>query len=257
MATFAADKIIGASIRQTGKFQEDAILKVIDFIGHNADKCPVFLDIGANIGTHSIFALHNGFSKAICVEPEPNNFMLLRVNQILNSVEDRCANVQAAISFENSTVKMELCDTNYGDHRILASDAAEGNAFNESARQTIDIQTMTLDGLLAHCAVDPKDIGLIWIDTQGHEGHVLSKADLVENANVPVVLEFWPYGLQRSSGYPLLRQFLQRHARIYDLSKTLAGQRRLSIKTIDRLYEANAYGDKAAYWHTDFLVMPN
>lgn len=255
MATFSADEIIGSSIRQTGKFQEDAILKVLDFVGKDSARGTVFLDIGANIGTHSIFALNNGFSRAVCVEPEPNNFMLLRINQILNGVEDRCINIRAAVSDTDSVVKMELSGTNYGDHRILALDTAKGNAFNESSRQTINIQTTTFNGLLERIKVDPRELGLIWIDTQGHEGHVLSCADVIEKTNTPIVLEFWPYGLQRSGGYPMLRQLFQRSSRIYDLSTSLNGQKPLSLDQLDQLYQANSLGKKAAFWHADLLIL--
>lgn len=40
----------------------------------------VILDLGANIGTFALQALWSGADKVICVEPDPDNYVMLRVN---------------------------------------------------------------------------------------------------------------------------------------------------------------------------------
>ena len=55
--------------------------------------------------------------------------------------------------------------------------------------------------------VHKKDF-LIWMDTQGFEGYVLKGANNLLKFRMPMVLEFWPYGLKRSGCYDLLFECL-------------------------------------------------
>ena len=49
-----------------------------------------FVDVGANIGTTTIPALlSHGFETAVAIEPEPENVRVLRMNVLLNDLEDR------------------------------------------------------------------------------------------------------------------------------------------------------------------------
>jgi hypothetical protein len=44
--------------------------------------------------------------------------------------------------------------------------------------------------------ISAAEIDLVWMDVQGHEAHVLAGATCL--AGVPVVTEFWPFGLRRA-----------------------------------------------------------
>lgn len=57
----------------------------------------VVIDIGANIGCFTRWALENGAKKVIAIEPEPNNFAMLTLN---NSQWDNVVCVNAAITPE-------------------------------------------------------------------------------------------------------------------------------------------------------------
>ncbi|MGB8816535.1 MAG: FkbM family methyltransferase, partial [Rhizobiaceae bacterium] len=257
MATFDKDRVIGLLIRLYGHFQEDAVLDVIKFVGLDPRR-KTFLDIGANIGTHGIYALGQGFDKAICIEPDPGNFMLLKINQILNGLDGRCTNINAAVSSGATELQFELSETNFGDHRIRLDAGSDNTQYAEQNRKVISVKAQTLDAIMASHSIDASQIGLAWIDTQGHEGHVFSGASKLIAANVPIVMEFWPYGLNRSGGYPMLREYLSRQTRIYDIRKPLEGQPSLSIAEIDAMFESwikRETGTNAE--HTDFLVMPN
>ena len=256
IATFLGDKVIGQSIRDIGRFQEDAILEVTKFIGLHAGR-KTFLDIGANIGTHALFALQNGFDRAVCIEPDPANFILLRINQILNEVDQQCVNINAAASVEAGELNFELSETNFGDHRIRVGSSNEDGKYAERNRNIIKVKANTLDSLLDHVHVEPNEIGLAWIDTQGHEGHVLSGASRLIQANVPIVIEFWPYGLKRSGGYPLLRQFLARQNRVLDIHQPLGDQASLSVEELDqRFSQWPGQESTTISVHTDLLILP-
>ena len=58
---------------------------------------------------------------------------------------------------------------NKGDHRIRVS--SDPGASGERARKVIDVTAKTLDQVMAGVDEEP---ALIWMDTQGYEGHVLA-----------------------------------------------------------------------------------
>lgn len=65
----------------------------------------------------------------------------------------------------------------------------------------------------------PTAIRLIWIDAQGHESRVIEGAAALLAAGVPVVTEFWPYGLARAgaAGRAFGELIRSRFSAFYDL----------------------------------------
>jgi Methyltransferase FkbM domain len=105
------------------------------------------------------------------------------------------------------TLEMELSSDNPGDHRVrerVDGTLPESPSFRESSRRTIRIEARTLDDLLGSdsLAAGAQDVQLLWIDVQGHELHVLRGAEALLGRRVPVVMEFWPYGLARAGTEP-------------------------------------------------------
>ncbi len=102
-------------------------------------------------------------------------------------------------------------------------------------------------------------IGLCWIDTQGHEGHVLAGARALCASRSPIVIEFWPFGLQQSGGYGLLREIITLGAfEIFDLSHPMeqANPTRIPVETLDLMYkEYLSLGEQDGGRHTDLLLV--
>jgi FkbM family methyltransferase len=252
MATLASDRIIGKTIREKGAWEENTILKVKAFL-KNDNEQRIFFDIGANIGTHSIFALQNGYTRAVCVEPDKTNFMLLRVNQIFNGLEDRCVNINAAVSSEISHVELALSTSNPGDHRIKLNLSESASSDQIAARHVVSVPTITLDSLLTTHHISPAEIALVWMDIQGYEGQALQAASTLVEANVAIVMEFWPFGLKANNGYELLRPILST-LKIRDVNELPKVNRPLSMADIDALYKKWADNENM---HSDFLLMRN
>jgi FkbM family methyltransferase len=257
--TDISDAVIGQSLRTSGAFEEEEIAQVTKFLTRlerwQAGK--TFVDVGSNIGTHTIFALHNGFSSAICFEPDQKNFRLLQVNQLLNGVNEKCRNFNIAASNFEGMVEFELSPNNFGDHRIRSTSLSEGDElYAEKSRMTVDIKAAPVSSFLSKLGMALTEIGLIWIDTQGHDGHVLAGCSSLLEARVPVVAELWPYGLKRVDGYPLFRGAVD-GKRIFDLrsldSSGLPVE--LQMADLDNLHDLliqQESQDSAA--HTDLLV---
>jgi FkbM family methyltransferase len=84
-------------------------------------------------------------------------------------------------------------------------------SFGEEQRATTEVPLVTLDGFLAERGIGAERIGLLWVDVQGAEFHVLNGARSLLEAGVPVVMEFWPYGLRRLGGLDELSSLVAEH----------------------------------------------
>ena len=197
------DEPITRSLYIKKEYEQDLVTQVLSLL-RQLNKCAVkgngtIVDIGANNGVISIGMLVQGeFEKAVAIEPEASNFNLLQKNVKLNGLGDDIACLNYAVSDEKSTLTVELSDTNSGDHRIRIAGTTDEprypDLYNESERKIAVVQSDTLESLLQDC----NSISLIWVDVQGHEGYVLKGAKKLLSNDIPVVVELWPYGIQRA-----------------------------------------------------------
>jgi FkbM family methyltransferase len=247
----AADKFIG---RQTYVDQEpygfDKMERLLRILGSERPKT-LLIDIGANIGTISIPAVKRGlFKNAIAIEPEPRNYSLLSANIHLNGASDKIVAHNLALGQkDDAKVLFEIAKDNLGDHRIHVD--SDVNLYDEGNRETITVKSETFDKLIK--SVDPRET-LIWIDTQGFEGYILSGATTALKSQPPLCIEFWPYGMKRSGSYPLLKQAILEagYNFFYDLDRGPLALP-LTNQSLDDLYERLGDTDRGAA--TDLLVV--
>jgi FkbM family methyltransferase len=238
---FARDKFITRALLEDGSYQRGELSLASELLrreGHALGGC--FLDVGANIGTHTVYALRsNLFSRAVSIEPEPNNNRLLRANVFLNGYQNQVTTFCAAAGEREGVVPFELSWDNFGDHRISATSARpeEREQFKESRRKRIEVRLAPLDSLVSEARLEPSEISLMWVDTQGFEAFVLAGAKKTLEAGPPVVMEVWPYALQRSGGFDLLPRLISENfVCYYDLAEGLSG-RRQPAKDVGNLLE--------------------
>ncbi len=190
------DREIGGSLIVHGEFEYQEKCGWFDYVAGGPDT--LFIDIGANIGTSSIpLLLDNRIGQALVFEPDPNNLSMLDYNRRCNGLYERMYIEPVAISNFRGTARFELSGNNFGDHRVHYRDLPSGS-YGESARQLIEVPCITLDEVLRSKNVDLAKVALIKSDTQGSEGQVLEGARAVLEARIPWVIEFWPYGIDRS-----------------------------------------------------------
>jgi FkbM family methyltransferase len=156
------------------------------------------LDIGTNIGMTCIGLLKAGcFQRAIAFEPAPDAYRFLVRNIAQNGFDDKIRAFPWALSSRSGTCQMEITEENSGDNRMRMD--SQGGFFHEDRRRTIDVTTKTLDALVAEFPdLREAKIDLVWVDIQCHEGHFFRGAESFLQRGIPVVSEFWPYGILRS-----------------------------------------------------------
>ena len=193
--TFADDWAIGRALFEEGGYEFDESLRTLQFLksrGFIPRTGVLIYDIGANIGIISIGLLNAGeIDFAVAIEPDPDNFYLLQKNVAQNQLTDKILSIQSAISSEPATLTMHHSKFNRGDHRTTTEDIDIG-------REKITVPAVTLDDICSREETTERHFEkphLLWMDTQGFEGHVLEGAGETICNRIPVVLEVYPYGL--------------------------------------------------------------
>lgn len=210
--SLSQDEIIPRYMFETGRnFSDimiDTFFRLTDeyFPGLAKDR-GYFLDIGANIGTTSIYVKKkiNSSLQVIGFEPCKSNFDLFRVNCILNQAEDIRAE-WIGLSNENIRKKYKYNIHNSGSSRIVEDDA-EGEFVST-------VQVEKLDDYLKENDILPEDIGYIWMDTEGHESEILEGAAETLNARkIPLLQEFNPIEYHKNN---TLNMYCKNIIGIYD-----------------------------------------
>lgn len=180
IAIFAFDHI-GLEINNFGIYEENLLNAIMSFLNDmvNLKKFDLILDIGANIGNHSLY--FSNFSKQVfSYEPNPNTFELLKFNT-KNLSNINIYNI--GISNKNENKFLNESNFNIGDSAIVSSD--EKKDIEKNNKTLHEISSMKLDDL-EH--LSDKKISMIKIDVEQHEYEVMDGASkLIEN-NQPVLI---------------------------------------------------------------------
>jgi FkbM family methyltransferase len=227
----------------------ERVVHVLSSAGTNGLADRSLIDVGANIGTTTVTALRAfGMRDAICFEPVPDSYELLLQNVNLNDVQDRVRHIPVALSSSAGITEMELFPVNSGAARVLVGEFAEGDA-EEANRSIIKVQTRTFDSFVEEGHIDLDQVGLAWMDVQAHEAEVLAGATKLVDSGVPVVIEFWPYGLRRAHQLePLLALIRSGYGRVIDLRSREDGVDGVpyapsELDDLERRYPGNAQTD--------------
>jgi FkbM family methyltransferase len=187
----------------------------------------IFVDVGANIGTSTVAALvHHGFDLGVAFEPEPLNASLLRANLALNGLGSRVRVVEAAVSDSAGSVHLSISEK-HGGHHV--------------GRGGFPVDAVTLDDEIKG------DVGLLWIDVQGHEGKVFRGAKALLALRPPVVVEVSPGHLRLTDTY---ETFLEA-ARSYE--SFVVPDKRAVARPISKL---DATLREQGKGHLDILLIP-
>lgn len=144
-----------------------------------------FFDIGANIGTTSIYVkkIINENLRIIGFEAGRSNYDLFRMNCILNQVEDIKAEL-IGLSDSNTSKKYRYDAKNSGGSGIVEDD------FQGGAEISI-IDMMKLDDYLKKNNISPEEIDYIWMDTEGYEYEIIAGGfETLQAKKIPLLQEF-------------------------------------------------------------------
>lgn len=199
------DRTLGRSLSIEREFESEMMQRCVSlltsqgFIKNSQQK--TVMDVGGYVGMSGIGFLNFGlFQKALIFEPNPNSFALINKNIKQNSFSNQISVFNLALSNAVSELTMELSHKNFGDHRIRQKGNVEKGHYAEEKRKIISVKSTTLDIFVdENRQIDFDNVAIVWMDIQGHEGKFLQGAyQFLLKQKVPVIMEFWPYGLLRS-----------------------------------------------------------
>jgi FkbM family methyltransferase len=244
-----------------GYFDEQTVTSMLVALAKHASIATLegltVLEVGANIGTETVSLLvRHGVKRIVAVEPDAENVRFLRANLALNGVHDRVEIHQIALSDTDGAVLLECSAENWGDHRIRVADPAVADLRDEGQRTTVEVQSRRIDSLVEAREIALDEIGLMWMDAQGHEAHILAGAERLVAAGIPIVTEYWPYGLRRAGALDRFHALVaERHGRVVDLREPNVAIDAGRVAELANRYSVDEHGDTVAPY-TDLLLLP-
>lgn len=178
-----SDRVIADSVLRSGQWQRADTERAIAILRRNGllRQEALFVDVGANIGTQTVYAMLSGaFAGAVAFEPAPALGEICRMNMALNGLADRvdCHGVAAGARAER--LYLDLDPVNMGDNRLS----------DRPGTRAVAVPVEPLDLFLEAQDIAAGDLGLVWIDVQGHEPEVIEGMPRILEAGVPLVIEF-------------------------------------------------------------------
>jgi FkbM family methyltransferase len=216
-----SDRAVGGHLIWKGDFQLAELEQVVGLLRKHgrisADglASKTFIDVGANIGTQTVYALNHGwFGRAISFEPEPRNFRLLKLNLAANQLDDRVAVFGAAVGATAGSAVLNLHPRNKGAHSIAIIPTHDSS-------ETVEVEVVALKDTLAGMGLSASDVGLVWIDAEGAEPDVIEgMAELL--GRVPLVLEYTPDRYDAERRRRLARRLKENYSAFYRIGSAAA-----------------------------------
>src|SRR5215510_1722775 len=154
-----SDRVVGSWLMWHGGWQRreiDTAVEVLSAAGRlQADA--VFVDVGAHIGTHTIYALRTGrFARAVAFEPAPRNAALLARNLDANELKHLAVIVAKAAGARPGSAVLHLHPRNTGAHAIGAPPSLDGTA-------RLEVPLVRVDDELERVGGAPESVALVWV----------------------------------------------------------------------------------------------
>ncbi len=177
LACFSGD-FIGIQLALHGVYELEALRLVVEKLEDRArmkDRC--FIDVGANIGNHSVY-LARHFEEVYAIEPNPRTFELLRINA------RSAANIRPVnLAISKSPGMVRLVETRGNNGESFVVDAADASRF-DNGFFSYDVESRRLDDVVPR----HDRCYLMKIDVEGHEKEVLESAVRIIEGSRPYIL---------------------------------------------------------------------
>lgn len=179
----AKDDYIPGKIKKEDKFYESVFL---EYLSKFHKKNGIIIDVGANIGNHSIFFGKVLQAEIIAIEPEPHNTFFFDFNIRINKLNKQVTLLETAVGEINGSICIEMnVRNNYGS--FTAKPNANPNSSPVSDPMAIEVPVKTIDYLLINNNVNLENISIIKLDVEGMEVEALRGALSVIKKSLPAI----------------------------------------------------------------------
>jgi FkbM family methyltransferase len=197
LITFSPADYLGRSVFVKGHFDRDHVDRLMQHLKAQGVSVEgkTLLEIGGNIGTHTIyFALTGVFGHILTVEPDPRNFDLLQKNIAQNALGDLVTPVNCAASDIDGKIDFFLHPDNHGKSSPNSRSAAD---------ISITVPAKPVPAILADAGIAETDVGLVWMDIEGYEPVACRSMTSLFERRVPMHCEFTSefYGSEKAAEF--------------------------------------------------------
>ncbi len=183
----STDHALLACLIETGELELGTRLLIQRFLSPG----DVFVDVGANLGLHTLAAARSmqGLGKIIAFEPFEPTMRLLEKSVWMNGFSEITEIHQAAVSNHTGNQQLFLGSTS-GHHSLFPQDSSNGVSL-----KPVEVRLVRLDEII----LAGQKVDLIKIDAEGAELEVLESAAAVilSNPDVALIVEFGLSHLKR------------------------------------------------------------
>ena len=207
------DPTIAFELMSGREWQRREITNCLGLLEQEAALAPngIFVDVGANIGTQTIYAMLSGkFSRALAIEPAPENVKLLKYNIAENRLSAQVACVDIGAAEQEAVLRLYFHSSNSGGHSVVPDRVG-------TSAGSILVRTAPVDTILAEQGLSVDDISLVWIDVEGMEQEVLRGMEQIRQASTPIVFEYTPHRDGAATWKSLLQLLGQHYDRCVEL----------------------------------------
>lgn len=200
---------VATAINVYGTYEKDEILALEYFLDEFIDgQMECALDIGANIGNHTVRFLQRKFKNVQCFEPNEILCDLLKLNTAdFTNVTVR----NLGLSNEIKNELLTLHETNWGGGTVGVNTVpGKDGAWNE-----IPIRLVTLDSLIEEFSVK---IDFIKLDAEGHEKKIIEGASQLIEEHKPIVA-FEEHNIDNEGSSELIKILRGKNYEIYQMSE--------------------------------------
>lgn len=184
------------AVSSVNLFDLDELI-LFSFFWHNRKKYKKVVDMGANLGLHSIVLSRCGF-KVSCFEPDPHHYKILTRNLKKN----HCANVKAynmAVSVANGSQEfIRVMGNTTSSHIAGAKAHPYGNL------ERFDVKTAAARQIMA-------EADLVKMDVEGHEKEILLSTKASDWKKTDCLLEVQ----SRENAQDILKHFKKLRINLY------------------------------------------
>jgi FkbM family methyltransferase len=187
MAVFAHDTI-GDDIILMGRYETDLLSAITEHIVSRAlpdHRQLVALDVGANIGNHSL-AFSQVFARVLAFEPNPLAVHLLQANVLLNLAHNIAV---CPVGLGESDHSAAFCTEpgNVGASHFVSPNEQGSSPGDQSSRDFTTLQIVNGDAYLSNRLSPSERVGLIKIDVEGFEDSVVGGLSAILKRDTPLV----------------------------------------------------------------------
>ena len=176
--------------------------------GHQGPEGGWIFDIGANVGTTSLFfrqALGRKY-RFIAFEPLPDTYRILKANCVLNGFYDIICE-ELALSNRRREATFYLNDGNTGASSMNREWAA-------NSQKGYKCQLITLDEYMSLLNILPQELAFLWVDVEGYEPQFIEGAmETLWKTSAPLYMEFNPWFYKEQGNYD---SFIANLVQVYD-----------------------------------------